>query len=226
MLNAWVVLLSIFTVAYVVIYLCISCFYSVLSAGVYLVHFLQTNDDITNEAQDAFAKSAGKKAGVKIKKDSTAGRAGSRLYDFGKDVAGYMLFKALPYPLSAFYFLHWQIGVTAFAFAIIPGILGIWATYQALGIRNYFATNPAAYKNQSVSDGPLFNDNSSDEEAQLDSDPSENSMETEPLSKRSSKFASSVKSYDVASTKTNRTKHIPSFVSDAKPLVVKGTRVV
>ena len=198
-------------------------FYSVLSAGVYLVHFLQTNDDIAEEAENAFIEGAKKKAGIKVDKDSTTGRAGSRLYSFGKAVRNYSLYKGLPYPLSAFFFLHWQIGVTAVAFAIVPGILGIWATYHALGIRNYFATNPAAYKNHSISDGPLFNDNSSEEDALLDSESSDYSIESEPLSRRTSMFASSTNSIDDASSKTS---HIPSFAYDAKPLVVKGTRVV
>ena len=93
------------------------------------------------------------------------------------------MYKVLPYPLSAFYFLHWQVGVTAVAFAVIPILMCLWAVYHAMGNRNYFATDPAAYKNQRISDGPLFTDETSDEEAPSDSESSE-AGETEPLSRR------------------------------------------
>ena len=170
---------------------------SIAAAGIYLVHFIATDKDILDASVNEFGRYAAKKAGVPTPKPgSNLQKAGDRASEYLKAVGAYTMYKILPYPLSAFYFLHWQVGVTAVAFAVIPALLGIWATYHALGNRNFFATNPEAYKDQRISDGPLFTDETSDNEDLSDSEESSVS-EREPLSKRHSDFGSHVNSESV-----------------------------
>lgn len=127
--------------------------------------------------------------GVKGFKEGTAGAdAYAKAKEYMESVGAYIIYKALPYPISAFFFLHWQIGVSAFAFSVVPGVLSLWALYHAMGNRNYFATNPPAYKNQRIADGPLFNENSSDDESASESssdyESDDRDSEVQPLSKR------------------------------------------
>lgn len=159
----------------------------VISAGIYLTHFIATTKEILTEGVSTAAKYGAQKAGIKpFEKGSSADRAYERAKDYGTAVSFYLIWQNLPYPLSAFFFLHWQVGVTAFAFCIIPSILAIWAFYHALGNRNYFATKPERFTDVAVADGPLYDDSDAEpEHKKSDYDDDESEVdESVPLSKR------------------------------------------
>jgi len=113
-----------------------------------------------NEALSLGGQQIRKKLGIKKELDPESGfvKAYDRSMIFAKSAAHRIIYQVLPYPLSAFYFLHWQIGVSVMAFLVVPVLMGAWASYQALGTRNYFATNPPAYKNNRIVDGPLWDE--------------------------------------------------------------------
>lgn len=192
-LNVWVFMLLVFAIA-------------IISAGIYWVLFFAENNEIASvcmkEARDELGKEVGKKVHENslptIKPGGGLDRAQDRAYQLGKAVAYYELYKALPYPFSALFFLHWQIGVTAVTFCVIPAILALWAFYHALGVRNYFATNPALYKNQRIIDGPLWDEEDSEAEGSehsFDSDPESEEEEipaTKPLTKRHKEYSEPV----------------------------------
>jgi len=155
-MNIWVAVLILFAITNLI-------------AGIYFVKFLSDDNEVTRGCMDEAVKAGGslaadaaKKLGYKgnAKRHEALSAAGDRLKVFAESAAHRILYEHLPYPLSAFYFLHWQIGVSAMVFAVIPTIMAFWAVYQGLGIRNFFATNPAAYKNSKVADGPLWDDDS------------------------------------------------------------------
>lgn len=187
-MNAWVVILVIFAGM-------------VIAAGVYLTHFIATDKDIFVQSVEAFAKSGAKQLGWKgFTPGSSAEQAWERAKVYAEQIASYEIYKALPYPLSAFFFLHWQTGVTAFAFCVVPSILALWAVYHALGNRNYFATDPEAYEDTAIVDGPLFDEDEDKYSSRRESyddddddDESNYSSESVPLSKRHRDAASSVR---------------------------------
>ncbi len=88
--------------------------------------------------------------------------AWSKLMDrtsvYGRSAVNRIIYEVLAYPLSAFYFLHWQLGVSVMAFLVIPLLMSLWVIYQALGTRNFFATNPPEWKNNRIADGPLWDE--------------------------------------------------------------------
>jgi hypothetical protein len=140
-----------------------SIFLSTLVAGVYFIHFL-TSD---NDALDACLKEAISLGGSKVRKalgmksmDPHSGysKVLDRAEVFGKAAVNRVIYEVLPYPLSAFYFLHWQLGVSVMAFLVVPVLMSGWAIYQALGTRNFFSSNPPAWKNNKISDGPLWDE--------------------------------------------------------------------
>lgn len=154
MLNLWVGCLVVF-------------FVLVLASGAYLTHDFRTNNDALDDVIKASFKKIGKPLPDGYKK------AGGKLKDYMKTIGASLVYKSLPFPADAFFFLHWQIGLTAIAFCAIPAAMAAWAAYHALGIRNYFATMPVSYKDTSISEGPFY-DSSEDEEED----------EVQPLSKR------------------------------------------
>lgn len=193
-MNMWVILILIFAIL-------------VIGAGIYWVHFIATNNDIMNACFDEIFRLTGKKAKdfgyVAPKDDNPFKRAGDRVVTLGKAIAYFEIYKHLQYPYSAVFFLHWQIGVTAVTFCVIPSILALWALYHALGNRNYFATKPALFKNQRIVDGPLWDDeegseNANDSEAghSLESDEEEEEdfdpQPTQPLTKRHMEYSAPV----------------------------------
>jgi len=175
--NAWTVMIGLFTIG-------IAC------AGIYMVNFLATDKRITINATDEARHYLTDKIpqNLRMKKDSAASAAADRATEIAESVGAYMLYKALPYPISAIYFLHWQIGVSAFAFCVVPTLLCLWAFYHVLGNRNFFATNPEAFKDQTILEGPIVVDDSesgseSDSDSESESEESDDG-ETRPLSKR------------------------------------------
>lgn len=182
-MNVWVILILVFAIV-------------IIGAGIYWVHFIATNNDIMNACLDEVFRVFGKKAkdfGIDMPDDGNAfKRAGDRVATLGKSIAYFEIYKHLNYPYNAVFFLHWQIGVTAVTFCVIPSILALWAMYHAMGIRNYFATKPALFKNQRIIDGPLWDDEaesgSADSDRSFDSEEDEEEdfdpQPTRPLTKR------------------------------------------
>lgn len=118
---------------------------------------------------DSAVKSALKSVGFgKTQAPDELKSAGKRAWMFMESEIMRLVYMASPYPLSAFIFLHWQMGVSVMAFIVIPALMALWGVYQGLGTRNFFATNPPAYKNNRISDGPLWDDNSEYHESHSD----------------------------------------------------------
>jgi hypothetical protein len=121
-----------------------------------------------------------RKKGHQIKKDGVADRLlnlGSRVGDLALSAAAYELYVIAPYPFSAIIFLYWQRGVTLVVFLVIPAIIAMWATYHALGNRNYFASKPSAFKDCSIAEGPsddISDDSDVDVSEQSESEPLQN----------------------------------------------------
>lgn len=120
---------------------------------------------VPSAAQADFAN-----AGKKI------GNAMGHAYRFGENVAWYMAYNAASYPLNALVFLFWQKGVTVIVFLVIPTIIALWATFHAIGLRNYFASNPKEFDGVSMLNGPVYYDS---DESYQDDEVSE--YEAEPL---------------------------------------------
>lgn len=162
-------------------------FRRVIAAGIYLTYFISSTKEILTEGVTTAARYGAKKAGITpFVAGSSADRAYERAKEYGTAVSFYLIWLNLPYPLSAFFFLHWQVGVTAFAFCIIPSILAMWAFYHALGNRNFFAAKPERFTDVAVADGPLYDDSDAEpehKESEYDDDESEVD-ESVPLSKR------------------------------------------
>ncbi len=106
------------------------------------------------------------------------GKILKRAVEYGESMAWYALYKALPYPMCAIVFIYWQKGVTIVAFLVIPTLIAIWATFHALGNRNYFSTNPKEYEESSIAEGPAEYDSEEDE------DEYSSEYESEPLHSR------------------------------------------
>jgi len=181
MLNVWVVLLFLYSIMYGSISFRYIFINRLTAAGIYLV--VQMNDDrnLAGSDFDAVARAAGDKANIQIKKGTNLEKTGTRIKDLGISIGFWYLYKALPYPASAIFFLHWQIGLTSFALCAIPSLLAFWAFYHALGNRNYFAKNPAAYEDQTIAEGPIDSEWEDEEES---SEFSDDSGEENPLSRR------------------------------------------
>ncbi len=191
-LNIWVGMIAFFAIL-------------IIGAGIYWTVFISENVDIMSGVFEELAKSTGKQAedwGLKVDKVPKAyGRAAHRVVSLGNAVAMYEIYRVLTYPYNAVFFLHWQRGVTAITLCVIPSILAIWAFYQALGTRNYFATKPALYKNQMIADGPLWeeeyegrrhtdseSDHSFDSEEDYDTRHEDREVQ-KPLTRRSIEYA-------------------------------------
>jgi len=155
-----------------------------------------------NEVLDGIVGLAYKKGGSAVKKGLQAAgwknpslapeveSARKRAWVFAEAGVMRLIYMYSPYPLSAFIFLHWQIGVSVMVFIVIPALMALWGLYQGLGTRNFFATNPAAYKNNKIADGPLWDDNSEYHESHSDvsfdssSESPHDHESRKPLSKR------------------------------------------
>ncbi len=132
--------------------------------------------------------------------------AGKRSWFFIEAGVMRLIYMYTPYPLSAFVFLHWQTGVSIMVFIVIPGMMALWSVYQALGTRNFFATNPPAYKNNKIADGPLWDDDSEYHESHSDvsfdssSESPHDHESRKPLSKRPEySYTSSPRNVPIAS---------------------------
>lgn len=141
-----------------------------------MIMFLTKDNDVLDGIVGVASKNGSsalqaglKKAGWKNPSMSReAHSAKERVWFFAEAGIMRLIYMASPYPLSAFIFLHWQVGVSVMVFIVIPGLMALWALYQALGTRNFFATNPPAYKNNKIADGPLWDDNSEYHESHSD----------------------------------------------------------
>jgi len=210
-LNVWAIVVGAFAIA-------------VICCGVNFVHLIAKDSGAVGDAFDHLLHKVGKH-GPQIgpKMEAVADRAVA----FCKDVINYEIFHSLPYPYSAVYLLHWQIGLTAFAFCIIPSILSLWAFYMVLGSRNYFATNPDAFKNAKISEGPLFADESYHSSEHSESEDSDtDNQEAQPLSKRRDDFSASSQRTQVmspAGPTTVRGTIRDDFSGPAGPTTVRGT---
>ena len=149
------------------------------------MHFISQDNRIPALALERIKETeAFKKYAPDMEKEKKLREIGVRLASYAKTVGQYYIYKALPYPLSAFFFLHWQIGATAFAFCVIPAILALWAVYHAQGNRNYFATNPEAFKDVAVAEGPIYDDDESSESSYPSASSDYERGENQPLSRR------------------------------------------
>jgi hypothetical protein len=182
-----------------------------------MIMFLTKDNDVLDGIVGVASKTGGEavRAGLKAAgwKDRSlspeVASAKKRAWVFAEAGIMRLIYMASPYPLSAFIFLHWQIGVSVMVFIVIPGLMALWALYQALGTRNFFATNPPAYKNNKISDGPLWDDNSEYHESHSDvsfdssSESPHHHEARKPLSKRPEySYSSSPRN---AATKNNKT---------------------
>ena len=108
-------------------------------------------------------------------------KVGERISDLGLSMVAYQLYRMARYPYNAIFFLYWQRGVTVVVFLVIPSIIAFWALYHALGNRNYFATNPAAYEGIPIAEGLSdYEDDDDYDDEEYDSE-SESDSEGEPL---------------------------------------------
>lgn len=155
----------------------------ITAAGIYLVYKIAEDRNIADALFNVAIEKTSKNLPNPIKPGSATDNALHRLKGYGLQVGFWFLYKALPYPASAIFFLYWQIGLTSFAFCVIPSLMSFWAFYHALGNRNYFAKNPDAFHDQSIAEGPIESD-SEDESSSEESDISENEGESVPFSKR------------------------------------------
>jgi hypothetical protein len=155
----------------------------IAAAGIYLVYKIAEDRNLADALFNVAIEKTSKNLPNPIKPGSATDNALHRLKSYGLQVGFWYLYKALPYPASAIFFLYWQIGLTAFAFCVIPSLMSFWALYHALGNRNYFAKNPDVYHDQTIAEGPNESD-SEDESSSEDSDLSENEDESVPFSKR------------------------------------------
>ena len=104
------------------------------------------------------AEKKGLKPGKSLKK---VGTAAGDIWDRSVDIASSMMWyyfyqKAEQYSLKSLIFLYWQRPVTVLAFLVIPSLLAIWATVHAMGLRNYFATDPKQYRDVTVAEGDQY----------------------------------------------------------------------
>jgi hypothetical protein len=150
--------------------------FRIIAAGIHMIMFLTKDNDVLDGIVGVASKKGGtalqnglKKAGWKDTSLSPeVESAKKRAWVFAEAGIMRLIYMASPYPLSAFIFLHWQVGVSVMVFIVIPGLMALWALYQSLGTRNFFATNPPAYKNNKIADGPLWDDNSEYHESHSD----------------------------------------------------------
>ena len=149
LLNVWTVFLGIFMIA-------------IICSGVFFVYTMATDKKLVGDAIDFGGKAIqqrfpGKKAPAELSD------LGSRLSGLAKTAVAHAIYTHLPYPYSAIFFLHWQIGVTAVGFCVLPALLSMWGFYHGLGNRNYFATNPKPFDDGRIVDGPYESDYESEE---------------------------------------------------------------
>lgn len=108
-------------------------------------------------------------------------KLGERIADLSLSVVAYSLYMMASYPYNAIFFLYWQRVVTVVAFLVIPSIIAFWALYHAMGNRNFFATNPAAYKGITIAEGLSDDEDDDDYDDEEYGSESESDSEGEPL---------------------------------------------
>lgn len=166
LMTAWAVLIAVFAV-------------TVTAAGIYMAVEFQTNAGFIGAIETQVIS--------KIRAENSDSEISKKLLDSGRSLANWAkhamsayIYKLLPFPWNAMYFLHWQIGLTVVLFVLVPAVLSFWAAFHAMGNRNYFATNPKAYQDVSIADGPEYA--SEDDEDDYESEESEES-EKKPIAK-------------------------------------------
>jgi hypothetical protein len=150
-------------------------------AGAYMVHTVYRDRKLLSDIMKSFIPSGHSKDGWYSK----VHELGERVSEIGLWMLAYQAYKVASYPFNAIFFLYWQRGVTIVAFLVIPSVLAFWALFHALGNRNYFATNPPAYKEVTIAEG-----HSDDEADNGDYDYDSEHSDADPL------YDDSMRSYD------------------------------
>jgi hypothetical protein len=145
-------------------------------------------------AEEGF-KSNGYKAGKNLKKVGTAaGDIWDRSVDIASSMMWYYLYQqAQSYSIKSVIFLYWQRPVTILAFLVIPSLLAIWATVHALGLRNFFATDPKQYRDVTVAEGDQYDEYEDEsDESFNDSSDEDESNQSEGSLAASDRFSSQI----------------------------------